>query len=347
MIDIKQKLSDIQKYRGFGTAQQKEFLEDFIESLSANQTALNTASHLKQYSTGAVQRAASDIFKTLSEGHPLSTAFKGWFDDVVIQSIRAGEGRRKVLPALENALSATEIKSGALSKVILSNAYPLVMMLLGLTANIAAYLSTYEDKALLTPVPRWPAVTQWSYYIALHVMNYWVIYLVSIPIIYHISNWILGTWKGSSRQHFENVPIFKQYRVALSASFLNSLSIMLRSKLGLAQAIATLKKTATPYMKHFLDQMELNTRKSGLGIVIDVNLLQEAEIARIKALTVRNAGSSSILDMSATRHLRLLQKSLDRFGLLINVIGYLGCALFILLAFGGMYALQMMDAGIF
>ncbi|MCD8549890.1 MAG: type II secretion system F family protein [Shewanella xiamenensis] len=334
-----------QKYKGFNIEQQKQFLEDFKDGIASNQAPIVIVQHLRTFSNGAAKRAAIDIHKTLNSGKPASVAFSGWFDDTIIQAIRAGEKRRALLPALDNAISSLQRRSSVMSKIFAKNTYPLVMMLVGMNVNVVVYFFIFQEAALKTPVARWPMVSQWSYGFSEHMVNFGTVYLALIFVLFKLSSFMLANWTGQFRKKVDNWPIFRHYRMMLSTTFLSSLSMMLNSQIRLVQAIETLSKTSTPYMRDFLNQIAKKASSSGLGQILDVGLLTDSEVSRLKTLTAKNAGQSSVLESSSIRHDKLLDKAISRASIVIMLVGYFGAAMFILLAFGGQYALQMMRAG--
>ncbi|WP_105903622.1 type II secretion system F family protein [Vibrio gangliei] len=345
---IKKKLSEIKKNRVFNREQQLELLEDLILALNAKQSPLEAMRNSLEFCTPKNRTAYSEIYSVLNRGASLSRALDGWFDPMIVLSIKAGEGNRRQIQALENAKTTLENQSGVTGKIVKANGYPLFLIILGNVMNAVVAQLVIEPMLVDKPILSFPVITQISYSFGKFFMYNWYFLVLAVFSLIFVIQIILATWTADVRfSRFDNFIIFKQYRILTASSFLRSMAVMLKSKQILKTALDAVKESSDPYLANHAKEMLYSiSDKTGVGQVMDTGLLLDQEIARIKSITSKsNDGIDELLVMVAERHEKVLNKSLDRIGKYSGYFGLLVVGLLIVLAFAGQMAAQLANAG--
>ncbi|MBD1577094.1 hypothetical protein HC723_11690 [Vibrio sp. S11_S32] len=346
--NVTHSFSEFLRRRTFKQAQQLALIEDLILSMKSKQSALEAMRSNVEFCDAKNLKAFNGILDVLSIGKPLSEAMNGWFDPMIVLCVKAGEGQRKLVPALENAKKALEHQSGIGAKVIKANAYPLVLFGIGMLMNFVVANFVLEPMSKVKPIYSMPALSQYTYGFGKFVGHYWLVVIAMFIGFVIFSGVVLNTWSGEARKYVDNWIVFRQFRQVNAAAFLRSLAIMLKSKEAITKALSSIEDASNPYLASHAHEMSSRQSgsRSGVGVILDTGLLDIQEIARIKSITSKsNTGVDELLVISAIRHEAALNRSLATISMVLQGLGYLVVALLTLLAFGGQMAAQLADSG--
>lgn len=346
---IKRKYESVKKNITFNRKQQLDLLEDLILALNAKQSPLEAMRNAHEFCTPKNRVAYEAIYSVLKRGASLSEALRGWYDSMIVLSIKAGEGNRRQIQALENAKTTLENQSGMTGKIIKANGYALFLIVLGNLMNTVVARAVIQPMLADKPIESFPEVTQISYSLGNFFMYNWYLIVIAIVVFIFFMQILLATWTSDFRfEKMDNKIVFKQYRLISASSFLRSMAVMLKSKQTLKNALDAVKTSSNPYLADHAKEMlhSISGNKIGIGQVMDTGLLLDQEIARIKSITSKsNDGIDELLILVAARHERMLNESLDRIGKYSGYFGLLIVGLLIVLAFAGQMAAQLANAG--
>ncbi len=331
----------------FGVEQQLELLEDLIMAIGAKQSPLEAMENAYSFCTKKNDVAYRDIYLKMNRGATLAVALEGWYDPIIILSIKAGLSNRRLIQALQNAKTTLENQSGVVGKILKANTYAIVLTVTGLVANVAVAKFIIEPMLADRTLESFPALTQFSFEFGMFFYYYWLYLIIGLFVVVGVFKFILNYWVGDNREYFENWIVFRQYRLVVAASFLRSMAVMLKSKETLRKCFGAVKESSKPYLADHAHYMTYSiSKKVGIGHVLDSGLLEPQEIARIKTITaVSNDGVDELLLKIAERHERILEKSIASISRNFYLLSILFVALMMLVAFGGQMVAQLANAG--
>ncbi|WP_318441627.1 type II secretion system F family protein [Photobacterium leiognathi] len=323
---------------------QIEFVSDMAVSLRCN---LSAKEHLEQVvKFGSKKQAipARYMLAKMKASKPLSVAMEGWFPPVVIQAVRAGESNRKLDEALDNAVDALN-NGGIIGKVLGSNAYSLFLISLGTIANVVAFLFIFEPKLDEVSLRFWSPVSKVAYNVGYMFVYQSLYYVIGFGIFFFLWGKFLGRKTNKFRAKFDNLPIFKEYRVFNATTLLSSLSLMFKSNIAPNKSLPLIEKCTDGYLQSHVKLMieRLGSAKNNsIGSVLGTGLLTDGELARIEVLTSKNSRSVGfVLDMSKQQHQKMLDAAITRYGVILQAFSMIYTAGMILVTFIGVSALNM------
>lgn len=213
----------------------------------------------------------------MKNGYSFSQAIQGWIPDAELNLISSGEDGAGIEYGLEEAIKFAESSNKIKSAIISGAAYPLVLffVVLGFIAMFSIQLApTYLT---FLPLERWPDMGRYFYYISTAIIDYWYIFLVLLMVLIYLITSTIGTWVGSTRTYFDNLPPWSIYKSYQSSAFLISLASMMRSGTPLNDALKKIEKISSNWVSFFIDKMIRNLKKGGknFGTHLDVGLLDE------------------------------------------------------------------------
>ncbi|MGH0003788.1 type II secretion system F family protein [Pseudovibrio ascidiaceicola] len=181
------------------------------------------------------------------DGQPIAEAMKAWIPAREYIMISGGTLSGKLGDALKETLLITDSVSTLQRKIVGGLAYPamLLTMIIGMMLMFA--IKVYPEMAQFVPLEQWPAASANYAKISLFMLDniqYIVAGLFGLTVAIFYS---LSRWTGPVRNVLDKFPPYSFYRIMMGASFLLTLSSMLKSGLTLPTALDHLKKHAQPW----------------------------------------------------------------------------------------------------
>lgn len=195
-------------------------------------------------------RPAAVAFKTwnrkLSDGKTLGIAVRGWVPEMDRVLIEAGERAGDIQNALANALKITAGKKkirGALMQL----SYPALLMAVAIALLIFFGTEIIPEFEAVMPREKWQGAAASMAYVA-DFVKYWLMPVgVAIGAIAGGIIFSLPRWTGPIRVFFDRFPPWSIYRLTNGASFMMSVSALLKSGMQLPDILRLLNKDSTPY----------------------------------------------------------------------------------------------------
>jgi len=213
----------------------------------------------------------------MKNGWSFSQAVKGWVPEAELNLISAGEDGSGIEKGLGEAIKFAKSAEKIKATIIGGATYPLILLIVvfGFVAMFSNQMApTYLG---ILPLERWPALGQNFYMFSVLIVDGWYISLIGLTILSIIISKTIGIWVGSVREIFDKVPPWSVYKVYQSSSFLIGLASMMQSGTPLNDSLAKLKKSSSPWLANYIEEMMKNLRRGGknFGQHLNVGLLDE------------------------------------------------------------------------
>lgn len=214
---------------------------------------------------------------SMQGGQSFSKVIKGWVPESEVNLIAAGEdgaGIEKGLgEAIKFAYSAQRIKN-----IIIGGAmYPMILLfvVLGFIAMFSLQMApTYLG---LLPLAQWPTLPYYFYQFSSFLVNYSLPIGILMGILIFFIVLTIHKWTGSVREFFDNLPPWSVYKVYQACSFLIGMASMMQSGTPLNDSLEKIRKSSSPWLQNYIDEMMRNLRRGGknFGQHLNVGLLDE------------------------------------------------------------------------
>ena len=210
-------------------------------------------------------------------GSSFTNAITGWVPESELNLISAGEDGKGLDKGLGEAIKFASSSQKIKSTIINGATYPLILLLVVL--GFIALFSVQMAPAYLgiLPLERWPDLGKYLYGFSSFLVKYWYMLITALVGIGVAISLTIHKWTGSVREIADKFPPWSVYKVYQSSSFLISLASMMQSGVPLNDALKKIKKSSSPWMGEYMEQMLLNLRRGGknFGQHLNVGLLDE------------------------------------------------------------------------
>jgi type II secretory pathway component PulF len=219
----------------------------------------------------------SHWLEKMKNGATFSQAIKGWVPESELNLIAAGEDGTGIENGLKEAIKFGKSSQKIKSTIIGGATYPIVLLLviLGFTAMFSKQMApTYLN---ILPLERWPDGGKYFYMFSKFIVDYWYILLASFVGAGIVIGKTIGNWTGSLRTVFDRFPPWSVYKVYQACSFLIGLASMMQSGIPLNDSLIKLKKSSSPWLADYIEEMMKNLRRGGknFGQHLNVGLLDD------------------------------------------------------------------------
>lgn len=213
----------------------------------------------------------------IKNGATFSQAIQGWVPEAELNLISAGEDGKGIETGLAEAIKFGKSAQRIKSTIIGGATYPfvLLMVILGFTAMFSKQMApTYLN---ILPLERWPSMGQNFYLVSKFIVDYWYILLGSAIGLGFVIGTTIGRWTGSVREMADKFPPWSVYKVYQACSFLIGLASMMQSGIPLNDSLVKLKKSSSPWLAAYIEEMMKNLRRGGknFGQHLNVGLLDD------------------------------------------------------------------------
>lgn len=213
----------------------------------------------------------------MKAGYSFSQAINGWVPEAELNLISSGEDGAGIEKGLAEAIKFGKSAQKIKSTIIGGSLYPLILLLvvLGFIAMFSKQMApTYLN---ILPLERWPDMGQNFYMASKLIVDQWYILLTTLIVASFFITKTIGVWTGSTRELFDKVPPWSVYKVYQSCSFLISLASMMQSGTPLNDSLLKIKKSSSPWLANYIEEMMRNLRRGGknFGQHLNVGLLDD------------------------------------------------------------------------
>ena len=318
---------------GFSTEEKVTLLNDIAELVREDIPLKDIGEDFVKFGNANSRKLGESILGQVRKGKPVSHGLNKYFNPITLQALSSGESTQHFADGCINAARAIETTSGVRSKLLKAILPSLGMLLSILSILVVLADNIYPILSDVSPVHTWPqfAITFHNMVMGLK-SNYILLMFIIImtPILFSFT---LRNLTGNIRTALDAFPIFTQYRYTVTAQMLFSLAVLLKSDVPLIESVQFLKKGASPYqlwkVQMILSKMQ-RSKGSSVAHLLDVGLLDERFMNRLKLLSRAGSGNARRLEVSALAHnnkfnyqLELVAKNTKTIVMAIGVISLL------------------------
>jgi type II secretory pathway component PulF len=270
----------------FTRSEQQAFLEDITNLIKDGVPAAQAIATVQELSKGATKEAAKDILKTISEGQRISDGLAYWFPPSIVEVVRSGEQGGILTQTIGTAVEFLKQRSSALSSLLTSMTYPIVVLIMGLIVSVFLKHSVFENFAAIKPVSQWPANGRMLMNLATFVEFWWWLIVIIIVSIIIAVRQILTRVTGEIRKLIDAIPLFSLYRDYAAARFMEILGLLLKNRISFKSALTVIQRNATPYLAWhiYMMQFRLSGGRENIADVLDTGIIKRADILRLRVM---------------------------------------------------------------
>lgn len=281
-----QQLRHAIRQRLFTLKEQQAFLEDVALLIEDGVIANQAIETISKSGIGLSVEVANAMLMKLAEGKQLADGMQGWFNDTVVEIIRAGEEGGTLAQSMQAAAKTITQRSSAFTSLISSLLYPLIVLCLGLAVTVFIKNSVFESFIALKPVAQWPENGRLVLALANFLeYGWWALVLIVVAIVAGFG-YLMRHYIGDMRAGLDKVPIISMYRKLTAAHLMETLGLLLTNGVVLKKALKILQRSASPYLGAHLLAMEyrLSGGKENIADVLNTGLLDENDLMRLRVI---------------------------------------------------------------
>lgn len=263
-----------------------ELLEDIISQLQSGDPTVDIANDMIIHGSSIEKELGKKIIQQIDQGLPISAAFKGIYSEIAVQCIAAGEEVADLIEGLTNATEALQSSGNVILQLLKSFAFPTMAVV-----GSILMMSTIGDKLITNfsgtiPVRQWPSTAKDFVDYVEYWNTSWLSFVMKVVLLLTTLLLALKYWIGKTREAVDSIPIFKEYRMLMSAQLLTTLSLMLKTGKSMEESVQFSLESGSKYHKYKVGLIERNfnntTADSGnVGVLLDVNIMDKRQISRL------------------------------------------------------------------
>lgn len=263
-----------------------------------------------------------DWISTLERGRTFSEAAAPWIPPGELMLIEAGDRGGGLVAGLNEAVVLSTAASKNKAAIIGGVAFPIALICM-----LAGMLIMFEKQMVpvfsdLLKIEKWPASAQTLHAIANFVYTKMYYLIIAFIILAAIIGKTMGSWTKSPRHLFDKMPPWNIYRSYQASSFLIALSSLMRAGVPAYDALKTMSKNASPWMRVHLDKMMRTMSLGGgnMGRALDTGLLDDETAGDVQDYSRLGSFSDAIYILgsrSLERGIKIIQ---ERMGVVKNLL---------------------------
>ena len=294
------------------------FLEANIDLVRSLQTIRDRYAQRKDFRAAIM----SDWIATLEEGKKFADSLAPWVPPGELMLIEAGERGGSLVTGLKEAVVLSSAASKNKTAIIAGVAFPIVLFMMLGGMLIMFQLQMVPVFENLLPIPEWPASAQTLYNISYFVHNQMWLLIISIIGLSILIGKTMGTWTRKPRHIFDKLPPWNVYRSYQSSSFLIALSSLMRAGVPAYDALRTMSKNASPWMKAHLDKMMATMSLGGgnMGRALDTGLLDDETAGDVQDYSRLGSFSDAIYILGGRSLEKGIKNIQDRMSIIKNLL---------------------------
>ena len=259
-----------------------------------------------------------DWLKKLRTGASFSDAIQSWVPASEHMLIAAGDRGESLIKGLKEATVMSTASRNIKSAIVSGLAMPVFLLLL-LGFMLARFQTDMAPifKSLL-PVNNWSSSAQVLNTFSTFIVNDWWVVLIGFVAFGVASGMSLGRWKGSGRKIADKFPPWSIYRTAQASSFMIGLSSLMRAGVAGFDALRSMHKTASPWMKSHLEKMMGTMRLGGphSGKALNTGLLDKETAGDVEDYSQLGQFEDAIYLLGS----RTMKESVDKINARMSVL---------------------------
>ncbi len=330
----------------FSNKAKVEMLADMVELLGEGMSVREIAEDFEKYGKGAIKEIGQSMQRAVGDGRSVSSAFEGYFNDITVQTIYAGENNQDLKGGFVNAQQAITNTGGVLGVLIKSISGPLIQLaaisviVVGLSGQIFPILGE------LVPSYMWAGISKNFYAFATFIGDSALRIVGGMFLFFYLLGLFMKHYAGPGREFFDKLPGFTQYRYIVAAQVMYTMASVLRaggslydSLIYAGDGVGGYQKSKVGESKTLLEQAQ----SASVGDLLDIELLSERELNRLKVMASSQRGNAERLQRCAEAHSELMLSQIDVLAKFLKTFT-MAASVFMLLGMMGAILMLVMQA---
>lgn len=294
------------------------FLEANIDLVRSLQTIRDRYAQRKDFRAAIM----TDWIATLEEGKKFADALSPWVPPGELMLIEAGERGGDLITGLKEAVVLSTAANQNKNAIIAGVAFPVVLfMMLGAMLIMFQVQMVPVFEALLK-VDKWPPSAQTLNSISGFVYKRLWFLIIGILALAFLIGKTMPTWTRRPRNIFDKLPPWNVYRSYQASSFLIALSSLMRAGVPAYDALKTMSKNASPWMRSHLDKMmgSMSLGGGNMGRALDTGLLDDETAGDVQDYSRLGSFSDAIYILGGRSLEKGIKAIQSRMGIIKNLL---------------------------
>ena len=264
----------------------------------------------------------SEWIMELEKGGRFSDALAPWVPPSELMLIEAGERGGALQAGLAEAVVLSTASARNKAAIIGGVAFPLALV-----AMLMGMLSMFQVKMApvfkgLMAVELWPESARTLDSISGFVYNQIYLVIIIFAIVAAIISKTMGTWTRAPRHIFDKLPPWNIYRSYQASSFLIAMSSLMRAGVPAYDALKSMNKNASPWMKAHLAKMMamMNLGAGNMGRALNTGLLDEETAGDVEDYSRLGSFSDAIYVLGSRSLEEGIKQIQARMGVVKNLL---------------------------
>ncbi len=202
-----------------------------------------------------------DISAKLNSGLSLNVALQSWVPYQEMMMIKAGESSSKLTETILDIIKIMKQRKQIIDSILNAVVYPSFLMF-----AVAFIMTIVAQKVVprlsrVSDIDKWPPASILLMHISNFVNDYGKEFVFCLFIFLAFIAWTIPNWSRRLpwlRIKMDGIAPYSLYRVLHGASFLMTLSVMLKAQIQLVDILSELKSKASPWLEDRIDAVQYN-----------------------------------------------------------------------------------------
>ncbi|KLV03495.1 hypothetical protein ABT56_18845 [Photobacterium aquae] len=325
------------KIRRLSQKKQILLLKNLRTLVSSNLTQKEIAQRLVEFGTKEEQSLGHAVLASLNVGGTFAMAAKPWFSPMAWEALIAGEKTGVLEKGIKNALKILEIGNVTGMGFFWGLLKPIGTVIVMFAALIGAREAFFPKIMDLYSISRWGDVSIAAYNFGGFLSDWWKLILCIILSLIAIVIFTIKYSVGMFRNKLDKFPVYRHYRLILSANFLRSIGNLILAGFSLKESLSSTKEQSNLYLSYHIDIVMKNIGRGYLNIgeILDTGLLDRSEQSALKVLGGRGGNlSQTLLNCSEITQDKVVNELSNLQKILYNILMPIGGLLSFLLMGG-------------
>lgn len=287
---------------GFWATAQADFMEDLISMTKDGYRMDDALQELARNFGGRFAVVARTLRSTLSQGRPLADGMQGIFDPILVDATRAGEKGGLLQEAVEAGIQLLRDRSSAVGQLVQALTYPAFIFILVMSLTTFLVVSVFPEFASMVPYRKMTTMGKLVMAIGNFITSYGLFVAVFLGLLVYAVVWSMPNVVGPVRHTLDRVPPWRFYRVYQSSTFLQNLSLLLRSGVGFRDALQLMARNTSPYVAWHVREMSRRLRNPSPSLAsgslnayaLETGMLPHRDVRRLRVLSQSSAFETAL-----------------------------------------------------
>ncbi len=257
--------------------------------------------------------------------------------------LESGAESGLLVDAINNVADTVEQQSKIRKAIIANAAYPVLLLVMLVSALVLASYMVIPAFAVILPVEKWTGMAYIVAQTAAAIREYGILFLIILVIGITLISISLPRWSGPSRRYVENIIPWNLYRMWQGSAFLLAVSAIMNAGVKLDEvSLGRISRNASPYLAQRINAIKR-------GIVSGANLgdalsqtgyaFPDAEIISDLQIYARLRGFDKNLVRITRNWVKDLVEKVEIIMRILNTVILFLITLFIIILLSSLYAI--------